>query len=186
MPRVFTKPEQIKLIEKPYITYVGNRVLKFDKQVLEHISTTCNTMSDVRQALISFDIPMFAITSVRVHALYTRYVSKGFSVREKMPRKYFSEQEMNELIQLDVVSKITSSTITYAADFKIQISNCNNLTEARDLIIANHVPLDIIGERQFENSYYDFEIKRRKKVMQAFQMSNVEESHPHLLLHIRI
>lgn len=27
MPKVFTKPEPIKLLENPYITYVGNHVL---------------------------------------------------------------------------------------------------------------------------------------------------------------
>lgn len=57
----------------------------------------------------------------------------------------FSEPEMKELIKLDVVSKTTSPTITYISDFKVQISNCSTLTETRELMIVNHVTLDIIG-----------------------------------------
>lgn len=68
-----------------------------------------------------------------------------------MPRKYFIEKEIIQLSKLDVVSKITSPTITYKSDFKVQISNCKSLPEARELMIANNVPIDAIGERRFEN-----------------------------------
>lgn len=163
MPRAFTKPEQNKLLENPYIIHVSSRRIKFDKKVLEQITATCKSIPDIRNLLSQLGIPQIALSNSRVNKLYMRYVYKGGSARSKMPRKYFNDQEIKQLNKLDVVSKVTSSTITYSADFKVQISNCKTLTEARKLMNKNNVPLDVIGERRFENSYYRLRDQKKKK-----------------------
>lgn len=163
MPRAFTKPEQNKLLENPYIIHASSKVIKFDKKLLEEITATCTSMPDIRNLLNNLGIPRIVLTNCRINRLYMRYVYKGNSVRKKMPRKYFTEQEMTLLLNLDVVSKITSSTITYTPEFKVEISNCNSLTEARELMTLNNVPLDIIGERRFENAYYRLRDQKKKK-----------------------
>lgn len=163
MRKAFTIPEQNKLLENPYITYVGERTVKFDKYILKQIENTCYSIPDVRNLLIELGVPNILLDQIRIKALYTRYVSKGFSTRSKMPRKYFDEKEVEQLSRLDVVLNVSTSTITYKADFKVQISNCESLTEARELMVENNVPLDIIGERRFENSYYRLRNQKRKK-----------------------
>lgn len=163
MQKAFTKPEQLKLLEHPNIVYVGPRVVKFNKELLQLISLQCSCLEDIRTLLASNNIPRNLITKSRVKMLYTRYVSKVSSDRINMSRKYFTNKEIEKLIRLKVIKNVTASTITYTSEFKVSIANCNNLAEARELMIVNNVPIDIIGERRFENSYYRLRDQKKKK-----------------------
>lgn len=168
MLRAFTEPEQIKLLEHPQITYVGKRTIKFDKSVLKQISETCTSSPDIRNLLNELGIPQIALDSKRMSRLYMRYVFKGHSNGRIVPRKYFTDDEINTLLKLSVVSKATSSTLTFTAEFKKDIAMCKNLSEARDLMIQNDVPLAILGERRFENTYYRLRNQLQKKGVAAF------------------
>lgn len=162
MQKAFTKPEQTKLLQHPNIVFVGKKTIKFDDEILSKVKYHCSNTKDIKTLLVSYDIPTILLTSVRVKGLYIRYVS-AVNYRSKVPRKYFTEKEIKQLSELDVVSKVTSSTIAYKSDFKVKISNCKSLTEARELMATNNVPIDVIGERRFENSYYRFRDQKKKK-----------------------
>ncbi len=62
------------------------------------------------------------ITTPRIKNTYTRYVSKACSVRINMPRKSSTLEEIDKLIRLKVVKKVSPSTITYTSEFKVKIA----------------------------------------------------------------
>ncbi len=163
MQKAFTKPEQIKLLEHPHIIYASTKTIKFSSFLLKQITNNCFSMTDIRILLDKFNIPQIVITTKRIKNLYTRYVSGGCSDRIRMPRKYFSNNEVQYLSSLEVVAKCSKSNITYTSEFKVKIADCINLTDARKLMLDNNIPLDIIGERRFENTYYRLRNQKQKK-----------------------
>lgn len=163
MRNAFTIPEQQKLLEHSHITYVSKNVIKFTKELLKEIGFSCSSIPEIRELLYFHDLPATVITEKRIKYLYTRYVSKVSFPRINMPRKYFTDDEIKLLEQLAVVSKVTPSTLTFDAEFKVKIATCVYLTSARELMLDNKVPLDIIGDRRFENTYYRLRDQKRKK-----------------------
>ena len=168
MPRAFTKPEQKELLENQYITYVSSKVVKLDKSVIEQISNSCNSTPEIRNLLIQLGIPRFVLTKSRLRSLYVRHVDKKGSIGDSMSRKYLNENEIKLLLDLDVVSKVTPSTVTFTSDFKVKIANCMSLTQARELMLENDVPINIIGDKRLENTYYRLREQKKNKGNASF------------------
>lgn len=199
MQKAFTKPEQIKLLEHPHIDYVSKRVVRFSTVIRDEIKLSCKSSPDIRAALRQHNIPEYIITTRRVHNLYTRYVS-GRSTKDSMPRKYFSDIEIKNLEAIEVIIKVNKSTITYSPEFKVEIASCPTLTDARTLFNKYEIPIDIIGDRRFENAYYRLRDQKRKKGnasfsneqrgrkagIESFQYSNLTDSEKVSLLEKRL
>lgn len=140
-----------------YIKYVGKKTIKFDDEVLNYIIDNCKTNKEIKNYLTALGIPLFILTNQRVDNLRRRfdYPAKG----GRMAKIKFSDCEIEELLKCEMILKANESTITYIPFFMKEVGMANTLPDARQVFLKYNVPIDIIGDKRIENSYYRFKNK---------------------------
>lgn len=86
-----------------------------------------------------------------------------------MANKKFTQETIQELGSLEVVTYISESQINFNLDFKLMIATSKSIVEAKAVLENNGIDISLLGEKRFSSLYHRYKYQYKNLGAAAFQ-----------------
>lgn len=87
-----------------------------------------------------------------------------------MANKKFSQETIDTLRSIDVVTYISETQINFTPEFKVEVANCKTKYEARQLFKEHEIDIEVIDQSRFDSLYSRYKSQYKNKGAAAFQI----------------
>lgn len=129
----FTKSE-IKILQNvKCIVYVSELTVRFSKEILSNISDNASNINEVRDIFKKNNVPLEIIGNSRIRNIAKRYASSTSKLKtvKSSIKHNFTQSDKKKILKSNVVTKVGNTTVGYTAEFKQEVAQCINISDAK-------------------------------------------------------
>ncbi|WOO89979.1 HTH domain-containing protein [Mollicutes bacterium LVI A0078] len=87
-----------------------------------------------------------------------------------MANKKFTQETIDTLRNIDVVTYISETQINFTPDFKVEVAKCKTKYDARQLFKEHNIDIDLTDQSRFDSLYSRFKSQYKNKGVVSFHI----------------